>query len=61
LVNKERWVEIMHAAGLSEQDMHNWHVQFELMEPEAHQEFLESLKIPQPEIERIRQNCRKAG
>ncbi len=55
MINKERWVEIMQAAGLTEQDMHNWHIQFEKMEPEAHQEFLESLGIKPAEITKIRE------
>ena len=55
MVNKERWVEIMRAAGLDDKAMKNWHRQFEIMEPEAHQEFLESLKIPEDEIRTIRQ------
>jgi DNA-binding transcriptional MerR regulator len=59
MINKERWVEIMRAAGLKEQDMSNWHRQFEKMEPEAHQEFLESLGIEQSEIKRIREHSRK--
>lgn len=54
MVTKERWVEIMRAAGLSDQDMKNWHQQFEKMEPEAHQEFLESLNIDSEEIKSIR-------
>lgn len=54
VISKKRWVEIMHAAGLSEEDMHNWHVQFEKMEPDAHQEFLESLGIEAAEIKKIR-------
>jgi DNA-binding transcriptional MerR regulator len=54
MVNKDRWVEIMRAAGLSDQDMHNWHRQFERLEPEAHQEFLQSLSIPAAEIDSIR-------
>jgi len=33
MINKERWVEIMRAAGFKEKDMHNWHIQFEKMEP----------------------------
>ena len=57
-MNKERWVEIMRAAGLKEQDMRNWHIQFEKMEPEAHQEFLESLGIETAEIEKIRERSR---
>lgn len=54
MVTKERWVEIMRAAGLNEQDMENWHKQFEKMEPDAHQEFLESLNIDAEEIKKIR-------
>ena len=54
MVTKERWTEIMEAAGLSEQDMRNWHRHFEKMEPEAHQEFLESLGIGADEISKIR-------
>jgi MerR family transcriptional regulator, thiopeptide resistance regulator len=60
MINKQRWVEIMRAAGLDEEDMHNWHIQFEKMEPEAHQEFLESLGIKPPEIQKIREWSRKA-
>jgi hypothetical protein len=59
MVNKQRWVEIMRAAGFNEQDMHNWHSQFEKMEPEAHQEFLKSLGIPSEEIKNIREYSRK--
>jgi DNA-binding transcriptional MerR regulator len=55
MVNKERFVEIMRAAGLSDEDMHNMHRQFEKMEPDAHQEFLESLGIDSGEIEKIRE------
>jgi MerR family transcriptional regulator, thiopeptide resistance regulator len=50
----------MSAAGLSKQDMHNWHIQFEKMEPEAHQEFLESLGIQAAEINKIREWSRNA-
>jgi len=59
VINKKRWVEIMRAAGLNEEDMHNWHKQFEKMEPEAHQEFLESLGIEAAEIKKIREFSRK--
>jgi DNA-binding transcriptional MerR regulator len=54
MIDKKRWTEIMKAAGLDEQDMKNWHHQFEKMEPEAHQEFLESLGIDTEEIGKIR-------
>ena len=54
MVNKDRWVEIMKAAGFNEDDMKSWHKQFEQIEPEAHQEFLESLSIEKEEIKAIR-------
>jgi MerR family transcriptional regulator, thiopeptide resistance regulator len=55
MITKNRWVEIMRAAGLNDSDMSNWHTQFEKMEPEAHQEFLESLGIEPAEIKKIRE------
>ncbi len=58
MITKQRWVEIMHAAGLSDDDMHNWHHQFERLEPEAHQEFLESLGIEPGQIKAIREHSR---
>ena len=54
IVTKERWVQIMQAAGFSENDMVTWHQKFEEMEPDEHQKFLESLGIEQDEIGRIR-------
>ncbi|KGJ88022.1 MerR family transcriptional regulator [Thalassotalea sp. ND16A] len=54
MVTKERWVEIMKATGFSENDMTNWHKNFEKMEPEEHQLFLESLGIAKDEIVKIR-------
>jgi DNA-binding transcriptional MerR regulator len=59
MVNKERWVEIMRAAGFKDEDMRNWHVQFEKMEPDAHQEFLESLGIELADINKIREWSRR--
>lgn len=53
-VTKERWTQIMRDAGLNDDDMHNWHVQFEQTEPDGHQAFLESLDIEPDEIEQIR-------
>ncbi len=54
MVTKERWVEIMRASGFSETDMRSWHENFEKMEPEEHQKFLESLGISHDEIVKIR-------
>ena len=54
IVNKQRWVEIMVAAGFTENDMVKWHQKFEQLEPLEHQKFLESLGIPNEEIVKIR-------
>jgi hypothetical protein len=53
-MSKERWSGIMAAAGMSDNDMRNWHREFEAREPQAHQEFLESLNLDTAEVERIR-------
>lgn len=58
MVTKERWVEIMRASGMDDDDMKNWHSQFEKLEPEAHQEFLQSLRIDSAEIGKIREYSR---
>jgi hypothetical protein len=54
IVNKERWVQIMVAAGFSENDMVKWHQKFEELEPQEHQKFLESLGITSDEVRKIR-------
>lgn len=54
MVTKERWIEIMKAAGFDETAMRKWHKKFEEMEPNEHQKFLESLGINSGEIEQIR-------
>jgi MerR family transcriptional regulator, thiopeptide resistance regulator len=53
-MTKERWTEIMRAAGMSDEDMLQWHREFEAREPRAHQEFLESLNLSAGEVNRIR-------
>ena len=53
-MDKEKWVAIMRGAGFQEDDMRKWHVEFERAAPEDHQVFLEYLKIPSVEIDRIR-------
>ena len=54
MVTKEKWVEVMRAAGFSEEQMRRWHVEFEKSAPEEHQEFLEFLHIPAEEVQAIR-------
>ncbi len=53
-LDKEAWVKILAGAGLDDAAMHRWHVEFEALAPEAHQDLLESLGIPADEIAAIR-------
>ncbi len=53
-MTKERWVQLLEACGLDENDRARWHQEFEKLSPEAHQDFLESLGIPAAEIAAIR-------
>ena len=61
MVSKEKWVEVMRAAGFTDDDMHRWHAQFEKSAPEEHQEFLEFLHIPADEVRSIRDWSRKGA
>jgi MerR family transcriptional regulator, thiopeptide resistance regulator len=54
MVTKQKWTEIMRAAGFTDADMHRWHAEFEKSAPAEHQEFLEFLHIPAGEVARIR-------
>lgn len=58
MITKEKWVSIMSACGLSDEQMHRWHTEFERSAPEEHQEFLEFLHIPPAEIASIRGKSR---
>jgi MerR family transcriptional regulator, thiopeptide resistance regulator len=60
MVTKAKWVEVMRAAGFTDDDMHRWHAQFEKSAPREHQEFLEFLHIPPEEVQSIRNWSRKA-
>jgi MerR family transcriptional regulator, thiopeptide resistance regulator len=59
MMTKEKWVEIMKAAGFTEKDMHRWHAEFEKTAPEDHVEFMRYLHIPDAEILQIREWSRK--
>jgi hypothetical protein len=54
VLDKQRWVAVLRSAGLDDAAMGQWHVAFERMSPEAHQDFLESLGIDAAEIAEIR-------
>jgi len=53
-IDKQVWVEMFEAAGLSEEEMHRWHVEFERRAPGAHNAFLQWLGIPEREVLEIR-------
>lgn len=59
MMTKEKWVEIMKAAGFQEADMHRWHAEFEKAAPEEHEAFMKYLHIPDAEIAQIRDWSRK--
>jgi hypothetical protein len=48
-------VSLLKAAGLDEEGMKTWHIEFEKTSPEAHQDFLESIGIEKDEIISIRE------
>lgn len=53
-MSKDQWVEILKACGMTEDDMHRWHIEFERSLPAAHTDFLESLGIDDEEVARIK-------
>jgi DNA-binding transcriptional MerR regulator len=58
-VDKQMWVQMLRAAGMDNQAMARWHAEFERRAPDAHQEFLLSLGIPENEILHIREWSRR--
>jgi len=58
MITKQKWVSIMTSCGFSDEQMHRWHAEFERSAPDEHQEFLEFLHIPEPEIKTIREQSR---
>jgi len=54
VMNVDTWKSLLKASGFSEKDMQQWHVEFERLAPEKHQEFLEFLCVPDEEIKSIR-------
>ena len=58
-MDKETWSDLLRSAGFSEQDMERWHVDFESMNPEKHEQFLRFLGIPEQEITAIRARAKE--
>ena len=57
-LDRDQWVALLRASGMNEEDMMQWHIQFEHLFPEAHQAFLAALGIPAGEIAAIREASR---
>jgi DNA-binding transcriptional MerR regulator len=60
-VDKAMWIEMLRAAGMDDKAMERWHTEFEQRAPQAHQEFLLSLGIPEKEVQQIRYWSREGG
>lgn len=60
-LDRDGWVAILRAAGLDDAAMATWHREFERLAPEAHQDFLESLRIPAGDVRSIRAWARRGG
>ena len=57
-LNKEQWVELFRACGMSDAMMQAWHRAFEQKYPQAHQRFLAGLGIGEEEINAIRSHSK---
>jgi DNA-binding transcriptional MerR regulator len=53
-LDRRGWTGLLAAVGLDGPAMLRWHAEFERMAPEAHQDFLEALRIPPALARRIR-------
>lgn len=53
-LSKETWTAMFRAIGMSDDDMRQWHTNFERNMPDAHADFLHSLGLDSDEIRRIR-------
>ena len=55
VIDKKAWVEMLKSAGMDEEGMRAWHVEFEKRSPKAHYDFLLSLGIPESEARGIQE------
>jgi DNA-binding transcriptional MerR regulator len=60
-LDKDGWVAVLRASGMSDDDMSYWHAQFERLNPEAHRDFLMSLGIVNEEVDEIRARARRSS
>ena len=58
-IDKEAWIGILRATGMSDDDMSRWHIQFERDAPDAHHAFLLWLGIAEEEALAIRARSKR--
>ncbi|MBS1227705.1 MAG: hypothetical protein H6R17_982 [Proteobacteria bacterium] len=54
----QQWVGMLRDAGFDDEDMHNWHVDFEAGDAPAHAAFLRALDLPADAVANIRLGSR---
>ncbi len=54
IMNRKTWTKLLRASGFTDDDLRRWHEDFERLDPEHHQRFLEFLCIPEDEVRAIR-------
>ncbi|HEY1406757.1 MAG TPA: MerR family transcriptional regulator [Spirochaetota bacterium] len=59
--DKERWISIFREIGMDDATMKKWHTAFERHSPGEHLRFLESLGLPQNEVDLIRKRSGKSS
>jgi DNA-binding transcriptional MerR regulator len=59
-MTKDKWVALLRSVGMGRAERARWHAAFERLSPEAHQDFLESLGIPEAELRSIREHSRRS-
>jgi DNA-binding transcriptional MerR regulator len=53
-MDRKSWSKLLKIAGLDERARHKWHLEFEKMSAEAHQDFLEQLGFSELEIKNVK-------
>ncbi len=54
IISRDMWITLLQQCGFSDEDMIQWHREFERTSPDAHETFLHWLGIPPDEISAIR-------
>lgn len=54
ILDRHTWTDLLAASGFSDEDMRQWHIQFERLAPQKHLAFLRFLAIPEADIKAIR-------